>query len=227
MGGQILSRMRLSCASVVTGKLATTIHGTPLAPSILLLNSASIATNGGSGAKKNPGEPLPKTPLSVSPTSIDLGKKEWKTNFVLKVYNKASDPYYQVYVKIRILSQEIELRDIEISSSSRDPTLKFDIGPVAVSTDAYQLRGLDEAGNKAIYLWLQNLDPSETRSFTIKNLHTGYLSDLYDHLAEINLVSFSTEPARILQQKEGIAFPLHLTENFRVASLSIVIGRKE
>jgi hypothetical protein len=97
---------------------------------------------------KNPGAPLPKAPLSVSPTFIALGKKDWKSNFILKVYNKAADPYYQIYVKLRILSPEIQPLDIEIATGPRDPNLKFDVGSTTVSTDAYRLTGWDEAGRR-------------------------------------------------------------------------------
>lgn len=169
---------------------------------------------------------LPTHPIAVSPGMIDLGSGAWRSNFLLKIYNKSDDPFYQIYVKFRLRSPDIPIQAIDITGDLADPLLEFKIGPVVLNAHTYRLTGEDASGNKALYLWLHYLDPHQVRTYVVRVVGPDILSASEQHLAEISLASFEREPPRIREVQGGVALPLRLPENFRMHSTSLVLRRQ-
>jgi hypothetical protein len=176
--------------------------------------------------KNNPSAPLPNDPISVSPAQIDLGRGNWNAASLLKIYNKSDDPLYQVYVKCRISSPDVPLEAISIEGAPTNKHLDFSLGSIVLSADIYRMSGIDEAGNKALYLWLHYLDPHEVKSFLVRNSTIGSMSESESHFAEIALAAFERNPPRVLQQQERVALPLQLPETFHLNSISLILRRE-
>lgn len=176
--------------------------------------------------EKNPAVPLPKDPISVSPGTISLGTGKWKAHSLFKVYNRTNEIYYQVFVKLTIDTPEILTRNIGIKLAKPRDELSMKVGPIIVSADIMRINGSDQAGNKAIFLWLASLNPAEVCTFVLTNYSPHAPSASTQPKALIGVCGFAQEPSSTLAQpgKEA-AFSFTPPENIKIESISLLMRR--
>ncbi len=175
--------------------------------------------------EKNPAVPLPNDPISVSPGAINLGTRGWKARSPFKVYNKANEVYYQVWVKLTIDTPGILPSDIGIELARPKDELTAEVGPIAVSGDIFRINGTDQAGNKAIFLWLASLDPGEVCTLLLTNNSPYESSTSTQPKALIGVCGFAQEPASMIQRGEQVALPFTPPENISAESISLLMKR--
>ncbi len=179
--------------------------------------------------KKNPAAPLPKDPIPVSPGIINLGKGEWKARSPIKIYNKTDEVYYQIVVKIVIDAPTILTRHIgiDLTEIRSTPELEVDSGAFTVSTDVLRVDGTDEAGNKAIFLWLASLNPRSACTLILTN-KSPYIPPASEQpKAFVSVCSFEREPGSVLQSDGKVAISFKPPENITVASITPLMKRTD
>jgi len=174
---------------------------------------------------KNPSAPLPKTPISVSPQQITLGMKDWRTQGLFKVYNKSDEVYYQVFIKLTVDNPEIVLENLLIDIVKPKDEISAEVGPATVSGDIFRLWGIDEAGNKAIFLYLASIDPQVLCTFLLKNNTPSQSLSSNQARVSIGVCGFKQEPAAVLVRPGEMAIPFSPPENMKLQGLSILVKR--
>lgn len=177
--------------------------------------------------RDNPGLPLPKHPVSVSPGTVDLGRGLWRATSLVKVYSRSDEPLYQIYVKLRLTSPDIPITSIALEGDPTESLLRFKLGPIELSADTYRINGTDESGHKALYLWLHYLDPRQVRTYLLRTTGAEGISEFERHVAGIAIASFDREPPRVVTRENEVALPLCLPEGFWVSSMGLVMRRPE
>lgn len=177
--------------------------------------------------KNNPAVPLPKDPISVSPGAIILAAQNWRARSLFKVHNRTNEFYYQVWVKLTIDTVDIRTQDISIESAKPKDELHMEIGSIRVSSDIMRINGTDQAGNKAIFLLLANLNPREIWPFVLTNNSPYVPSASTQPKALIGICSFARKPASTLfQPRRKAAFSFKPPENIKVESISLLMKRQ-
>jgi len=175
--------------------------------------------------EKNPAVPLPNDPISVSPGTISLGARGWKTRSPFKVYNKTNEAYYQVWIKLAIDTPGILPQDIGIELARPKDELTAKVGPITVSGDIFRINGTDQVGNNAIFLWLASLDPGEVWTFVLTNNSPYESSTSTPPKVLIGVCGFTQEPAPMVQRGKQVALPFTPPENISDASISLLMKR--
>ena len=150
---------------------------------------------------------------------------------MIKVYNKTDEVYYQIVIKIVIQASKVLTSHIKIDPRKHEPTpgLEVRTGFLALSADAIRHDGTDEAGNKAIFLWLACLDPRSVRTFVLQNKcpHMPPVSE--QPQAFITVASFDQEPASVLQSVESgeVAISFKPPKNVVIESIHLLMKRAQ
>lgn len=173
--------------------------------------------------EKNPYAPLPKTPISVSPQQVTLSMKDWGTKNLFKVYNKSDEVYYQVFIKLTIHDPEISFENLLIDIVKLRDEISAEVGPATVSGDIIKLWGIDEAGNKVIFLYLASIEPKEVCTFLLKNNTPFQASSSNQARVSIRVCGFKQEPAAILERPGEMSIPISPPENIKLQGYSILV----
>lgn len=175
--------------------------------------------------ESNPGVPLPKNPVSVSPSRIELGQGKWRTKSLLNVYNREDRFYYQVWVKIGIESDEVQFNHIGIELVRGHDDLKLRVSSVEVSASIFQMHCIDEAGKKAIFLIIGSLEPRAVYTFEIRQLSSFKLSSTKSHSLDFAISSFSDEPPVTREGSSEAHFNFTPPEKLKLLVLSLLLRR--
>jgi hypothetical protein len=173
----------------------------------------------------NPSVPLPKNPISVSPSSINFRNGEWLTKSLLNIYNKENQFYYQVWVKIGIESDAVQFNDIGIELVRGHDDLKLRAGFVEMSASICRMHCIDEAGKRAIFLIFNSLEPHGIYTFEISQLKSYQRTDTDSHCLRFTLSSFSLEPQISAESSDKAYFTFTPPENFKALGLSLLLRR--
>ncbi|MBI4286266.1 MAG: HNH endonuclease [Chloroflexi bacterium] len=173
----------------------------------------------------NPAVPLPKNPVSVSPSRIDLGNDEWLTKSLLHIYNKEDRFYYQVWVKIGIESEEIQPEQISIDFVRGHDDLKLRAGFVEMSASIFRVCCVDGAGKKVAFLVINSLEPHSIYTFEISRLPSCKLSSTKAHKLQIAISSFRDEPAGSGEGANEAFLTFIPPENLQMTAISLVMRR--
>ena len=177
--------------------------------------------------KNNPHAPLPKDPISVSPGAIILAAQDWRARSLFKIHNRTNEIYYQVWVKLTIDTEDIRTQDISIDLAKPKDELHMEIGTIRISGDIMRLTGTDQAGNKAIFLRLANLNPGEVLSFVLTNNSAYIPSASTQPKALISVCGFARKPASTMfQQGKKAAFSFKPPENIKLESVGFLMKRQ-
>lgn len=174
----------------------------------------------------NPGVPLPKEPVSVSPSRIELGHGEWRTKSLLNIYNREERFCYQVWVKMVIESDEVQINHIGIELIRGHDDLKLRANSVEVSASIYRMLCIDQAGKKAIFLIIGSIEPHGVYTFEIQQLPSFTLSSTEQHSITCAISSFSDEPAITREGSEQAHFNFIPPENLKMLGVSLLLRRK-
>lgn len=178
--------------------------------------------------ENNPNEPLPKDPISISPGVIDLGVGKWKAYSFFKIYNRTNEIFYQIFVKLTLDNLDIIPRNIRIDLATQDYQLAVDIGRIIWYSDIWRIDGIDQSGNKAIFLWLASINPKDVCTFALINESPGEISTELKPRAFIGICGFNGEPAPILHQSgKKAAVKFKSPEDIKVESIGVLIKRPE
>ena len=175
--------------------------------------------------KNNPSVPLPKNPVSVSPSRIDLGHGEWRTKSLLNVFNREYRFYYEVWVKMGIESDEVQSNHIGIQLVRGHDDLKLSAGFVEVSASIWMMHCIDEAGKKATFLIIGSIEPHAVYTFEICQLPSCNLSSTKPHSLHFTISSFSNEPAITREGPDEAHFNFTPPENIKMLALSLLLRR--
>ncbi len=175
--------------------------------------------------ENNPVVPLPKNPLSVSPSRIELGHGEWRSKSLLSVYNREERFYYQVWVKMGIESDEVQFNHIAIDLVRGHDDLKLRAGSVAISASNYRMHCIDEAGKKAVFLIFGSFEPHAVYTFEIRQLPSFTLSSTKPHCLYFAVSSFSDQLAITREGSDQAHFSFTPPENLKLLGLSMLVHR--
>lgn len=175
--------------------------------------------------ENNPAVPLPKHPISVSPGAINLGTRGWRACSPFKVHNKANEVYYQVFVKLTIDAPGVLPKHIGIEVAKPKDELSAEVGPVTVSGDIFRMNGTDEAGSKAVFLWLASLNPGEVCTFILTNNSPSQSSASTHPKVLIGVCDFAQEPAPMVRRGAEVAWRFTAPENISVEGLVVRVRR--
>lgn len=175
--------------------------------------------------QNNPGVSLPKNPVSVSPSRIELGYGEWRTKSLLNVYNREERFYYQVWVKMGIESDEVQFNHIAIELIRGRDELKLRANSVEVSASIFRMLCIDQAGNKAIFLIIGSIEPHGVYTFEIQQLSSFTLSSTKPHSLTFAISSFSDDPAVTREGSEQTHFNFIPPEDLKMLGLDLLLRR--
>lgn len=175
--------------------------------------------------ESNPAVPLPKNPVSVSPSVIQFSDGPWLRKSILHVYNKEDRFYYQVWVKITVESEDVQFGDIGIELVRGHDDLKLHAGFVEMSASYYRMNCIDGAGRKATFLILGSLGPRATYSFAISQLALYKQSHHQLHCLRVALSSLSDEPLTAAEGSSQAYLTFVPPENTTVVGVSLLLRR--
>jgi hypothetical protein len=173
----------------------------------------------------NPSVPLPKNPVSVSPSEVELGNKEWRTKSLLHIYNREDRFYYQVWVKIGIESEEIQPKQISIELIRGHDDLKLRAGFIEISASIWRMHCIDETGKKAAFLVINSLEPRAIYTFEISRLPRCNLSSAKTHKLRFAISSFKDEPVGSGEGANKAFFTFIPPENIQITATSLLMRR--
>lgn len=174
--------------------------------------------------ENNPGVPLPKNPVSVSPSLFGLGNNEWRTKSLLNVYNKENRFYYQVWIKICIESEEIQPEQIGIELVSGHNDLKLRAGLVEISASIFRMDCIDASGKKAAFLVINSLQPNATYTFEISRLPSVEVSSAKGYL-RFAICDFKDEPTESGEGANKAFFNFIPPEDVQIRTLGVLLRR--
>jgi hypothetical protein len=176
--------------------------------------------------ESNPDAPLPNDPISVSPGAIILAAQDWRARSLFKIHNRTNEIYYQVWVKLTIDTVDIHTKDISIDLAKPKDELHMKIGTITISGDIMRFNCTDQAGNRAIFLLLANLNPGEISSFVLTNNSLYTPSASTKPKAFIGVCGFARKPAPTLfQPGKKVAFSFKPPEAIKLESISVLMKR--
>lgn len=173
----------------------------------------------------NPSVPLPKNPVSVSPSRIELGHGEWRTKSLLNIYNKEERFYYQVCVKIGTESNEVQLENIGIKPIKGANDLKLQVNNIEVDPSVIRMLCIDQADNKVILLIIRSIEPHGVCTFEIQQPTSPSLSSEKTHGLTFAISSFSEEPAASGESSTGTFINFKPPEPITVLRLAMLLRR--
>jgi hypothetical protein len=110
---------------------------------------------------------MPEDPIGVRPTNIPLGGLDGSLFGQFMVSNRTSDPYWQVWIKITVRPKVLDPQELQVGilESSRHASRTQRVGDWTVETD-YTTD--DDRGNRAKFLMIQEMRPSEYISHYVR-----------------------------------------------------------
>lgn len=168
-----------------------------------------------------------KDPISVSPETIIVGRGDWQTYSIFKVYNKTDEVYYQIWVKLTIDTLNILTQNIEIDLTKPKNELDMQVGDIRISCDIVRYNGIDQMGNKAIFLLLSSLNPREVFSFVLTDKNPTPSSILFQTKVAVKVCDFSREPSSILSKPGSIALSFKPPEKFTLQGVAFRMKRSK
>lgn len=176
---------------------------------------------------ENPGRPLPKHPISISPSQIILSTdNRWQTKTIFSVYNTKQQFYYEVWVKIVIDSPDIQCNDISIEILKGGTSLKLSAGNIEMDAVALQLIGTDQAGNKSIFISIRSISPHELYSFQIEQKPTLKISPSSTHKINIGISGFSDNSPSTFEGSSQASIGFTPPERMTITSTRVLLRRK-
>lgn len=173
--------------------------------------------------KSNPGKPLPSDPIAITPDQLDIGNSEWKSKGIFKVHNKTDHVLFNVFIKLTF-DVNINFNFISISPTKLKEELNSMAGPIQIINDILRIDGLDKDGNKAIFLRLLNIDPSETLTFILqKDTEQNKRNKVIK--ANVFLIDYEYEPASVLEKYNESAISLKFPEDFQVKTIHPILRK--
>jgi len=173
----------------------------------------------------NPAVPLPKNPVSVSPFIIQLAQGEWLIKSPLNVYNRENRFYYQVWVKLGFETDYFQFDDIAIDFIRGHDDMKLRAGPIESSASIFQMRCIDNAGRKAIFLVISALEPHSIYAFQIRQLTAFPISNTKPPSISCAISGFTEEPPKMGEGTNKSFLTFTPPENCKVMSLSLLLRR--
>ena len=172
---------------------------------------------------EHPEEPLPREPVAVSPSVLDLSGGDWTHTSTIKIHNKADRPYYGVYVKVGLPST-VDPNCVKCQLVGGRRELVGRLGEVAVDFYVVACIGKDSTGNPAHYLIISSIDPGETvtLSVTVERDESIESKSLPINIA---IAQFEVNPIRVAHQGHKTAYPIKLPEEFEVQSMRVLMKR--
>lgn len=143
--------------------------------------------------------------VTVSPTFINLRPTfqdaapvaSLKATSELLVQNNTDRTYYQVYLKLLIDSPDIEPEQVGVSFPTLGGRLVVAHPGTPAENFSYVAHGIyghDGEGRKALYIYLNKLQPRETVPIVITSDMDNARDASRDHKAEVSVRDFQTKP---------------------------------
>jgi hypothetical protein len=164
--------------------------------------------------KNNPNVPLPKYPISISPSVLGLPSGAWHKKGLLYIYNQTDRFYYQIWIKISI--DEIQPREISVKPISEHEGLTLHANSIDIRTASYCVDCVDQSSKNTIYLVINSLEPHTTNSYEVSHTLSKPLSNgksLY-----FTVASFSETPSDMFESAGKAAMTFIPPENLTAIS---------
>lgn len=168
-----------------------------------------------------------KDPISVSPETIIVGRGNWQTYSLFKVYNKTDEIYYQIWIKLTIDTLNILTQNIEIDLPKPKEEFGMQIADIRISCDIVRYNGIDQTGNKAIFLLLSSLNPKEVLSFVLTDKNPSLSSILSQNKVAIRVCGFSKEPSIIISRQGRAGLSFKPPEKFTLQDIVFLIKKDQ
>ena len=177
--------------------------------------------------KNNPYEPLPDSPIIISPSEIPISPGEWSTISQIGLFNKTDAFIYQIWIKIIIQSNAIMPNDIELSYGTKPASDDLSLGKIKIYQQMYRVEAIDQNNDEVLFLVVEKLEPKTnyminlTVDAKLKTKDGDYL-DLY-------IASFSTKPSRKSKKKDHstVALSIRPSEDITLKSISLLMRKEE
>lgn len=157
--------------------------------------------------------------VSVTPASVRLHTGEWSVKTPVLVSNRSDAHLYAVCVKIAIQTKKVESQSIRIDPDVQATAFQGVIGSIAVSPDIIRFDCLDLEDSEAVFLFFHTIEAKRNRQFVVSGTSAIASS------AQVQVCSFKTEPAEMLEKAGKVAFPFSVPESVQVKSIQIALKR--
>jgi len=194
-----------------------------LAISIPPMSCADIAIIGGNGVKTTPPFRFPRILFRFHRGLSNFGQESGG----LALCSKSTTGQKRYTIKSLLNSLLIHQGSfLRTSALRQSPSLSL-LWKSGLSQclDILRINGTDQAGNKAIFLWLASLDPRDVCTFVLTNNSPYAPSGSIQPKALIGVCGFDREPAPVLQKEDQVAFLFTPPENIKVEGICLLMKR--
>jgi hypothetical protein len=151
----------------------------------------------------NPAVMPPKSPVRVSPETIEIDPSKWTRKTIATVYNRSDTPIFQVWVKLTI-DGTATFETIDVLPSMSAAAVVLCCGDLKIATKCLGLMGTDAAGKNSLLIRFYGLDPGKNASLAIEDTtRTGDRCQL-----TLSIVGFDESPPALLENADALEIAL-------------------
>lgn len=176
---------------------------------------------------KNPGVPLPKLPITVSPSTSRVATGAWLTKTVVTVANRSDAIYYDVWIKLAFKLVGLTMDDILLDDIALKQQIIEKVGTIEIRGDAWMFLGSDEAGNPGILTLIHSLEPSQTATLAL-HARDEVVARPGNKSAEVavSVSSFSPTPeGEFMHTQDKLARSYRFPEVFTIQKTAFKTGK--
>jgi hypothetical protein len=156
-------------------------------------------------------------PLKIEPSKIKFVESSWKQKKNFSVYNLTSNNVYEVYIKVSLSNQKLDLSDLEIKYNYQDG-LEEVVGNIFFNYEIIQFNCQNEKGEKYIILKISSLESSTKTDFKIyceKEVNVN-----------IKIIDYKRKEAPVLIRKDEVAVPFQVHEKIKLQGIKVLLKQK-